>query len=128
MRIVITGWPGTGKTTLASEMGGGRSTDEVMGLGWSESSLAVSQWFDEPGPWIVEGVTVPRALRKWMTNNPGKAPPIDKIIMLHGAYHELSKGQTSMGKGIDTVMRQISTWLASVPTEHRRNDKKEQFS
>jgi hypothetical protein len=119
-RTVIIGWPGTGKTTLAQKMGGGRSTDETidMGLDWSAGSLEVSAWFDRPGPWIVEGVAVPRALRKWHANNPGLPPPVDNIIVLRTVHKDLTNGQISMGKGIDTVMREIESWLASVPTEY----------
>lgn len=92
-------------------MGGGRSTDDVMHLGWSESSQEVSTWFDKPGPWIVEGVAVARALRKWQARNPGKQPPIDKLIILHKSHEKLNPKQIGMGKGIDTVMREIMPWL-----------------
>lgn len=117
-KICIIGWPHTGKTTLAKSLGGGRSTDEVMDLGWSEASAEVSTWFDIPGPWIVEGVAIPRALRKWHERNPDMPPPIDKIIHLHKVHGELTTGQISMGKGIDTVMGKIADWLADVPVEH----------
>jgi hypothetical protein len=114
MRIAITGAPKTGKTTLTRDMGGGRSTDEVMGKGWSEASEEVSTWFDEPGSWIIEGVAVPRALRKWHKRNPGKPPPIDKLIILSKPHEELSTGQKIMGKGIDTVLGELADWLKPV--------------
>lgn len=119
MRILIIGGPKTGKTTLANKLGGNvRSTDDVMNLGWSEASAEVATWFDEPGPWIIEGVAVPRALRKWMKNNPGQPAPVDKIIWLSGAFQDLTTGQQSMTKGIDTVMNEIIGELRkSVPIE-----------
>ncbi len=110
-RIVITGGPTTGKTTLAKRMGGGRSTDEVMGLGWNDASAEVSTWFDRPGPWIIEGVAIARALRKWRERNPGKDAPIDKLIRLTKPRQDLNVGQISMGKGIDTVLKGIMPWL-----------------
>jgi hypothetical protein len=80
----------------------------------------VSGWFDAPGPWVIEGVAIPRALRKWMNNNPGLPPPVDKIIVLYTPFEVLTKGQESMGKGIDTVLNEIQPWLEGVPTEHIR--------
>lgn len=110
-RVLIIGWPNTGKTTLAAQMGGGRSTDEVKDMDWSEASEAVSKWFDAPGPWIIEGVAIPRALRKWKEANPGKAAPVDRIIRLVAPHVKLSTGQTVMGKGMDTVLAEIMPWL-----------------
>jgi dephospho-CoA kinase len=127
MRILIIGGPKTGKTTLANKLAvempaSVRYTDSVMGLGWSEASAEVATWFDEPGPWIIEGVAVPRALRKWMKNNPGERPPVDKIIGCDGAFQELTPGQQSMTKGVDTVMKEIVAPLAAagIAFEHRR--------
>lgn len=117
MRIVIIGWPKTGKTTLAKKMGGGRSTDEVQKLGWSEASAAVAEWFNAPGPWVIEGVAVPRAIRKWITTHPGRRLPIDKIIHLHTLYQPLTAGAEVMGKGIDTVMTQIRPHLQGIEIE-----------
>jgi hypothetical protein len=113
-RVLIIGWPGTGKTTLANEMGGGRSTDDLIHLGWSEASEAASYWFDEPGPWIIEGVAVPRALRKWRERNPDQPPPCDKIINLTTQRRDLSNGAVSMGKGIDKVLSEIWSWIKPI--------------
>jgi hypothetical protein len=112
-RIAITGWPKTGKSTLAAKMGGGRSTDDTieMGLDWSAGSAEVATWFDKPGPWIIEGVAIPRALRKWKEAHPGERPPIDKLIVLSTPHVPLNTGQTGMGKGIDKVLAEIMPWL-----------------
>ncbi len=118
MRILITGAPRTGKTTLANSMGANRSTDEVMDLGWSEASLEVSTWFDAPA-YIIEGVAIPRALRKWKANNPNQSPPVDKIIILTEPFEALNDGQMRMGKGMDTVWREIEPWLDGVEVEYR---------
>lgn len=115
-RVVITGWPKTGKTTLAAKMGGGRSTDDVMSLGWSEASERVSLWLDQPGPWIYEGVAIPRALRKWRKRNPGKRPPIDKLIILKNPRQDLDPAAAAMGKALDTVLAEIMPWLIGYVT------------
>ena len=76
-RIIITGGPRTGKTTLARRLSDEEGlllcnppvaalpvnhTDDLMSLGWSEASQAASLWLDAPGPWIVEGVGASRAV------------------------------------------------------------------
>jgi hypothetical protein len=105
-RTAIAGVPRAGKSTLADKMGGGHSTDELIDLGWSEASLEASYWFDEPGPWVVEGMAVPRALRKWLGRNPtGK--PCDRLIWLGDPYEKQVPGQAAMGVGAVTVMREI---------------------
>lgn len=111
MRVLITGLPKSGKTTLAGQMGGGRSTDEVMHLGWGEASREVSRWFDKPGSWIIEGVAIPRALRKWLWQHPGQPAPVDRIIYLQTPHQILTDGQMRMGVGLDTVMQEILPWM-----------------
>lgn len=120
MRVVICGWPGAGKSTFAKELGEKlgvtpKATDAVRHLGWSECSEEVSHWFDEPGPWIVEGIAVPRALRKWHERNPDKEPPFEKFYnMRHPNPAELKQGQSTMGKGHDTVLRELEEWLGAL--------------
>lgn len=119
-RIAIIGWPKSGKTTFAASLSNqARSTDSVIGLGWSEASLEVSNWLDEPGPWVIEGVALPRALRKWQQRNPDEPPPIDRMIYLHTQHQQLIDGQTRMGKGMDTVFAEIEDWLVEfIEIEH----------
>lgn len=118
-RIVILGGPKTGKTTLANELfeahgwphsvpdcdgcGMLRHTDDLIPLGWSEASQAASAWFDEPGPWIIEGVAAVRALRKWRDQHPGEPPPVDRVIYLTETFVEPTAGQRALAKGIETV-------------------------
>lgn len=83
-----------------------RGTDDLKDLEWSESSLAASKWFDEPGPWLFEGVVMPRALRKWLAANP-EGRPADLIVFINQPVVERSRGQHVMALGCDTVWREI---------------------
>lgn len=78
---------------------------------WSEGSRRVTEWLDAPGPWIIEGVALARALRKWRESNPG-APPVDRVIRLTAPHVELTKGQAAMAKGEETAWREIEPWLS----------------
>lgn len=138
-RICITGVPRTGKTTMAGmlvedghrnharelrEAGrtnqallmyispSVRHTDDLMPMGWSEATQHVADhWLNAPGPWIIEGVAVCRALRKWREAHPGEPPPVDRVIRLTTPHVALSKGQAAMAKGEETVWREIEEWL-----------------
>ena len=112
MQILITGIPKAGKTfaadAMAVEMAAPvRHTDDLIGqLDWSAASAEVSTWLSEPGDWIVEGVSLPRALRKWLAANPtGK--PCDRIVFMATPRVELIPGQASMAKGIWKVWNEI---------------------
>ncbi len=107
-RIAIAGIPKSGKTTLANNLGDAIHTDDFIHLGWSQASKAISLLFEKPGPLIIEGVTIPRALRKWLQQNP-KGKPVDQAIFLNTPHIPLSPGQQRMAKGCRTV------WLAILP-------------
>lgn len=111
-RLLIIGDPKTGKTTLARTISDGfRSTDSVMQTGWSRASEIVATWFDDPGPWTIEGVAGARALRKWHARHPDEPPPVDKVLRLTRTYEATSPGQDAMSRGIDTVFAEIKDWL-----------------
>lgn len=121
MRICITGGPKTGKTTLANRLADeygdhtgttvGHTDDLIETHDWSAASLEVSHWMDAPGPWVIEGVAVSRALRKWMKAHPGQKPPLDKLIVLGYPWMTTTSGQAAMAKGIDTVQAEIESAL-----------------
>lgn len=129
-RICITGGPRTGKTTLAEKLQCNgpvnghtgallRHTDDLIAShDWSAASQAASEWLNDPGPWIIEGVAVSRALRKWHDQHPGEPPPVDKVIRLTVPHEPLSRGQTTMAKGEATVFAEIEEWLGWLQ-EHR---------
>lgn len=122
-RIVITGGPGCGKTTLAEallkELPGCERvwhTDDLIGEfpakdTWSASSLRASGWMDEDAPWIIEGVAMTRALRKWHVRNPGEAPPVDRVIRLVRPHIQRSQAQEIMARGEATVWQEVVEWL-----------------
>jgi hypothetical protein len=112
VRVAICGWPRAGKTSLAAlaaaKIGvAPRSTDELLGThDWSAASAEASTWFDAPGPFVLEGVALPRSLRKWLRRNPtGK--PCDVAVFLSSPFVALSEGQERMGKGCNTVWQEI---------------------
>jgi adenylate kinase family enzyme len=114
MRTCIFGGPRTGKTTLAVEMVGRRRltpvrhTDDLIGvLDWSGQSHRIAfDWFAQPGPWIIEGVAVGRALRKWLAANP-EGKPCDEVILLWSPRVTLTPGQARMAAGCAMVWRAI---------------------
>lgn len=109
-KIAIAGVPRAGKTTrgktIALGVGELRSTDNLKGIGWSEESALAAAMFDEPQAFVMEGMVVPRALRKWLASHP-EGKPCDELIWLGKPQVETSKGQDAMGKGAETVMREI---------------------
>ncbi len=111
-RIVFAGGPRAGKSTLAvraSERYGipTKFADSLVGrMEWSEMSQEVSTWFDAPGDWIVEGVSTPRALRKWLDRNPGVPFPVT-IVYTGRAIQVRTAMQESMAKGVQTVFEEI---------------------
>ncbi|MEE9573064.1 MAG: hypothetical protein V3W20_08460, partial [Candidatus Neomarinimicrobiota bacterium] len=112
IRIAIAGSPQSGKTTLSKVLNlNTKHTDDLIHLGWSEASEKISHsWIDDNTIQIIEGVAVPRALRKWLKNNlTGK--PVDKVIYLNNPYIKLTKGQQAMAKGCRTVWDEIKPEL-----------------
>jgi len=116
-QVIIAGGPRSGKTSLALVMGerGGRAVhhaDSLIGsYEWSDASAEVATWFDRPGAWIVEGVCVPRALRKWL---PTEKLFTGVVVYLPHAIQQRSPGQETMAAGVDTV------WSAILPELERR--------
>lgn len=111
-RILISGGPKTGKTTFANTFESlgyrVRHTDDVMNThDWSAASTEVATWLPSDGRTVIEGVSIFRALRKWLATNPdGK--PCDVLYVMWKSFVEYSKGQASMAKGCSTVFCEIS--------------------
>ena len=117
-RIAITGGPKTGKSTMARRLAASTgltvtSTDDFADLGWSEASQAVADHVGKGEAGILEGVAVPRALRKAMAARPG-VKPIDKLIVLQAPHVERTTGQITMAKGVHTVLDEILSDLRAL--------------
>lgn len=113
-RIAIAGGPKTGKTRLAETYSGNiKHTDDLIRRGWERSSSLVCDWFDDVGVSVIEGVAVPRALRKWLRRNKVGAP-VDRVIYLDRPYLKLTTRQFGMAKSCMTV------WLEIVPILKKR--------
>ncbi len=99
-RIAICGGPRAGKSTLSMlALGTGKHvihSDDYMALDWSEASAELARVANNTrGGLVVEGVAVPRALRKGLR--------VDCVVWLDEPLEPLTKGQQSMRKGCMTV-------------------------
>jgi adenylate kinase family enzyme len=111
LRIVIAGGPRTGKTTVAKQLATRlrvrlRHTDDLIDRGWVAAGAAVAEWLDEDGPWIVEGVAAPRALRRWLKRH-RRGAPCDWIVFFARAVIPRTPKQDAMAKGCATTYRAI---------------------
>lgn len=120
-KILIAGGPKTGKTTLARVLAESYGlkllhTDDLIGkFDWSAASAEVATWIGKE-PSIIEGVAVPRALRKWFAANPS-GKPCDLVIWLDKPLVMLSTGQVTMAKGCLKVWGEIVGELKSRDVE-----------
>jgi hypothetical protein len=108
-RIAIAGGPRTGKTTLASACVDRRvcHTDSFMDYAWEDvPPLVISELYNVPR-FVVEGVQVPRCLRKGMK--------VDAVIWMDQPRVPLTDGQRTMMKAVRTVFLQWCATNESVP-------------
>lgn len=106
-RVAIAGGPRMGKTTL-SRLVRDRpviGTDEYKKLPWEEVPLQMIADVKDLPAFVIEGVQVPRALRKGLE--------VDAVVyMTRPKVASRKPGQISMAKGVWTVFRE---WRAANP-------------
>ena len=112
-RVAITGWSGCGKTYLSQQYPAVFHADDLIDLGWSEASARLAELFDDPAYRTWEGVSIPRAARKWLRQHK-TGRPFDQLIVLTRRQRKPTLAQTAQGRGHDRVLREI------LPELHRR--------
>jgi len=82
---------------------------------WSEATdLIAAEWLSMPGPWLIEGVAMARALRKWLRTAPPGELPCERVIYFDRPLVAQSEGQRRMGVAVRTVFDQISGRLKPI--------------
>lgn len=114
-RVAITGAPSTGKTTLSLKLDDGKRkifhNDDYKHLDWSEASEHIAKEVNaHKGRCIVEGVTVPRSLRKGMK--------VDLVLWMDRPWKDQKAGQVAMGKGMRTVLSEWRLKNTHIPVVH----------
>lgn len=114
-RLAIAGGPRTGKTQLARKLAAHlgcalRCTDDLIPLGWSNDSAVAATWFDDPNGFVIEGVAVVRALRKWLASH-AEGKPCDRVVWLDIPKVQLTREQLVMAKGCETIWRGVRPLL-----------------
>src|SRR5690348_5008412 len=125
MKVCIIGGPRSGKSTLANSYGAPvfcadpiNLVKDVLkgvtylpeGINWdSQSHYICKNWFSMEGDWVIEGVGVVRALRKWIKYYSNKPPCYNIVYIMdqHPKAGHLLVGQESMRSGIETVWSEI---------------------
>jgi hypothetical protein len=109
-KILVIGGPRCGKTTKALKLCRelhipiDHFDKYISTYEWSELSEKISDWLDEPGPWIKEGVAGVRGLRKWLRKNKGL--PDFEIHILNEPKVNLTPGQARMHKNHSTILQE----------------------
>lgn len=113
--VALAGGPNTGKTTVASQILEANPDtvlihgDDYLELGWSASSQALRDAANaETGNLLIEGVQVPRAIRKGMD--------VGCLIVLTKVHEYNTKRQAALAKGMHTVITELSQNKALMKT------------
>ncbi len=110
-KVAITGAPKSGKTTFTDLFKNCKiihGDDYIKDFEWSQQSAMLANLVNEmPNSLIIEGVVVPRAIRKGMK--------VDCVVYLVKIWEELTNKQVAMGKGIVTVLNEVSEMFPELP-------------
>jgi len=110
-RTVVCGVPRAGKTTLGLVLARAAgvtlgSTDNLIGThDWSEASAEAALWLGREGSYVLEGVAMVRALRKFLEKSDAK--PCDRVIWMPAPRVVLSPGQHVMAQGCRTIWNEV---------------------
>jgi hypothetical protein len=99
-RIAIAGGPRTGKSSLASAVSDRPvlHTDSLMQENWEDVPLIVQKRLEGQASFVVEGVQVPRSLRKGLV--------VDAVVWMSRPKVPLTVGQGVMTKAVATVFEE----------------------
>jgi uncharacterized protein len=108
-RLVITGAPRTGKTSLALQVNDRPvlHTDDWMHLPWRELPDAVKVEAEKFTTFVLEGVRAADVIRNGLD--------VDAVVYLTDPKVEQTELQANMGKGVATVLAQWSALNPNVP-------------
>jgi hypothetical protein len=108
-RLVITGAPRTGKTSLALQVTDRPvlHTDDWMHLPWRELPDAVKSESERLPRYVLEGVRAADVLRSGLE--------VDAVVYLTAPKVEQTELQSNMGKGVATVLAQWAALNPNVP-------------
>lgn len=118
-RILITGGPRTGKTTLAAQLSKQKEISTILAtdglIGFKDfhlQTLLVASWLDQPAPWIIEGCQAAHALQHWLSHHPDPAStPCDVLYWLQQPFTSLNPKQQKFKDQIDRLLSPSATIL-----------------
>jgi hypothetical protein len=136
MRTVIVAGCRIGKSTLARTLGVpvfcldpiSKAKDvepdvtylpDGLDFGSESTQWALENWIGRPGPWVIEGHSSARLLRKWLSTrrdeDEGIMFPCDRVIVLtNEPWVDLKPGQVSLNKAVATVWNEIEDYFEPI--------------
>lgn len=113
-RILIIGAPKCGKTTRGKQLSESMripltSTDTILANhDWSGVSDKIAELIAEPGPWIIEGCSAVRGLRKYL--KAGGTCDFD-VLWLDSPYVEQTGTQKAFGASCATIWKECQVLI-----------------
>jgi hypothetical protein len=90
---------------------------EGLGFGSESTQWALDNWLSLPGPYVIEGHSSARLLRKWLAQHGGDDDsfPCDRVLVLtNEPWVDLLPGQRSLNKGVMTTWRSIADYFEAI--------------
>lgn len=114
-RVIVTGGPKTGKTTLVGDSPAVHG-DDYAHLGWSECSAAIAGVLVAQPEWVAEGVQLPRALKKVLEVWPNRKP-CDRVYVLSHPHQPLTADHTRMTTSLHNLLDSLTPRLLRLGVE-----------